>query len=104
MRDQRYSETDAAQETQCVAGTAVTFLLIGLGAGALLGMLYSPGGKQMRKQLRRRVEDFTDNFSDWKEQARDFAEEAFDRGSDFADTLREKAAPFVKDTLRRGRF
>src|SRR5262245_57273507 len=101
MRDQRYHGMEEEQQGTCVAGTAVTFLLIGLGAGALLGMLYSPGGKQMRKQLRRRMEDFSDNFSDWKEQARDFAEEAFERGSDFADTLREKAVPFAKQARRR---
>lgn len=101
MRDQRYNEVDELEDGSGVAGTAITFLLIGLGAGALLGMLYSPGGKQVRKQLRRHMEDFGENFSDWKEQARDFAEEAFDRGSDFADTLREKAAPFAKQARKR---
>ncbi len=100
MRDQRYSEVDQTEQGGCVAGTAVTFLLIGLGAGALLGMLYSPGGKQMRKQLRRRIEDFGDNFADWKEQAMDLAGEAFERGSDFADTIRERAIPFAKEARK----
>src|SRR5215475_13863046 len=31
MRDQRYSEVNEAESGVCVAGTAVTFLLIGLG-------------------------------------------------------------------------
>ncbi len=39
-------------------GTAVTFLLIGLGAGALVGLMFAPkAGKQMRKEMRKRYDD-----------------------------------------------
>ncbi len=35
-------------------GTAISFLLIGLGVGAAVGMLLAPkSGKQLRKDLRR---------------------------------------------------
>ena len=46
-------------------GTAITFLLIGLGAGALLGLLLAPkAGKQFRKDLRRGYEDAKDSFGE----------------------------------------
>ena len=42
-------------------GTALTFLFIGLGVGALSALLFAPQtGKQTRKQLRRRYEDALD--------------------------------------------
>lgn len=83
-------------------GTAITFLLIGLGAGALIGMFYAPkAGKQMRKDLRRKYEDARETLDDWKGQARDVAEDAMERGAEIADDLREKVAPLAKN-IRRG--
>ena len=79
------------------AGTALTFLLIGLGAGAVLGLLYAPKpGKQMRKDMKRRYEDARDTFDDWKEEARDLAEEAVERGAEIADEVRERVRPIAK--------
>ena len=102
MRDQRRREREEEQEGSCVAGTAITFLLIGLGAGALLGALYSPGtGKQMRKQFREKMGDCGENLSDWKDQAKDFAGDAYERGSEFADNLRKKAGPAMKRGRKR---
>ena len=85
-------------------GTAVTFLLIGLGAGTLLGMLLAPKtGKQLRRDLRRGYEEARDNFGDWAEDAKDRVREVGDRvrdaaarGADFADDLRERVEPFRK--------
>ncbi len=85
-------------------GTAITFLLIGLGAGALAGLLLAPKtGKQMRRDLQRGYEDAKDNFGDWAEEAkdrvRDVSERVRDvasRGADFADDLRERAEPLRK--------
>lgn len=78
-------------------GTAITFLLIGLGAGALIGMLYAPkAGKQMRKDLRRKYDDARETLDDWTGQAREAAEEAIERGADLADDLREKVAPWPR--------
>jgi gas vesicle protein len=85
-----------------MAGTAVACLLIGVGVGALVGMLYAPKtGKQMRKDLRRRIDDARDTLEDWSDQAREVAESAVERGSDLADDLRDRVAPLAKN-LRRG--
>ena len=42
-----------------------------------------------------------ETFDDWKETARDFAEEAMERGSDFAEDLRDRVTPLTKG-IRRG--
>jgi gas vesicle protein len=83
------------------AGTAITFLMIGLGVGAALGLLFAQKpGRQLRKDLRRSYDDALDTVSDWTDEAKDRFEEAVEKGSDFADELRSKAAP-LGDLLRR---
>jgi gas vesicle protein len=97
MREGKY-ESDRGS----TVGTAITFLLIGLGAGAVVGMLLAPKtGRQMRRDLRRGYDNARETFDDWKETARDFAEEAMERGSDFAEDLRERVTPLTKG-IRRG--
>jgi len=96
-----FGKTEGKYEAGTV-GTAITFFLIGLGAGALIGMFYAPkAGKQMRKDLRRKYDDARETLDDWKGQAREAAEEAMERGADLADDLREKVAPLAKN-IRRG--
>ncbi len=52
-------------------GTAVTFLLIGLGIGAAVALLLAPKtGKQLRKDLRRGYADAVDRFEDLKTKPR----------------------------------
>jgi gas vesicle protein len=83
-------------------GTAITFLLIGLGAGTVIGMLFAPkAGRQMRRDLRRGYDTARETFDDWKENARDFAEDVIERGSDMADDLRERVTPLTKQAKRR---
>jgi gas vesicle protein len=95
MREGRY-------ESSGNVGTAITFLLIGLGAGAVVGMLFAPkAGRQMRRDLRRGYENARETFDDWKETARDFAEDAMERGSDLADDLKERVRPLARG-IRRG--
>ena len=95
MREGRY-------ESGGSVGTAITFLLIGLGAGAVVGMLFAPkAGRQMRRDLRRGYENARETFDDWKETARDFAEDAMERGSDLADDLKERVRPLARG-IRRG--
>jgi gas vesicle protein len=94
MREGRY-------ESGSNVGTAITFLLIGLGAGAVVGMLFAPKtGRQMRKDLRRGYENARETFDDWKDTARDFAEEAMERGSDLADDLKERVRPLARGIRR----
>jgi len=91
------------------AGTAITFLLIGLGAGALLGLLLAPkSGKALRRDLQRGYEDARDKLGDWADEARDRVgkagervrdaasrgvEMASDLGDELRDTAREKVEP-----------
>jgi gas vesicle protein len=83
-------------------GTALTFLLIGLGAGTVIGMLFAPKpGRQIRRDLRRGYESARETFDDWKENAKDFAEDVIERGSDLADDLRERVTPLTKQAKRR---
>jgi gas vesicle protein len=90
-----------ASEAGSAAGTAVTFLLIGLGAGALLGMLLAPkAGKQMRKDLRRKFDSARETVDEWTDDAKEFAEEAMERGAEIADEVRERVAPLAKAIRR----
>lgn len=95
MRIGKYESSDGT------AGTAVTFLLIGLGVGAALGLLLAPKtGRQLRKDLRRSYDEALDTVSDWTDEAKGRFEEAVEKGADFAEELRSKAAP-LSDLLRR---
>jgi gas vesicle protein len=95
MREGKY-------ESSGNVGTAITFLLIGLGAGAVVGMLFAPkAGRQMRRDLRRGYDNALETFDDWKETARDFAEDVAERGSDFADDLKDRVRPLARG-IRRG--
>lgn len=94
MREGKY-------ESSGQVGTAITFLLIGLGAGAIVGMLFAPkAGRQMRRDLRRGYESARDTFEDWKETARDFAEDAVERSSEFAEDLRDRVRPLARGIRR----
>ncbi len=87
------------------AGTAITFLMIGLGAGALVALLLAPKtGKQMRRDLRRKYDDARETLQDWSEDAKDRLDEVVDRSSEWAEELRDvardKTGPIAK-ALRR---
>ncbi len=89
MREGRYEASEQAS-----FGTAVTFLLIGLGAGALIGLLFAPkAGRKMRRELRRRYEDARDTIENWREEARGVAEEALERGAELAEEFRGRVTP-----------
>lgn len=103
MTTGRYESSESSN-----IGTAVTFLLIGLGAGTLLGMLLAPKtGKQLRRDLRRGYEDAKENLGDWADDAKDRVRhagervrDAASRGAEFAedlrDDLRDKVEPLRK--------
>ena len=89
------------ESSEGTAGTAITFLLIGLGVGAALGLLLAPKpGRQLRKDLRRSYDDALETASEWTDEAKDRFEEMVEKGSDLADELRSKAKP-ISDLLRR---
>jgi len=82
-------------------GTALTFLLIGLGVGTAAGLLFAPkSGKQLRRDLRRSYDDALDTISDWTDEARERFEEAVEKGAEFTQELRSKAEP-LGNLLRR---
>ena len=83
------------------AGTAITFLLIGLGAGALVGLLFAPKtGKRMRKDLLRKYQEARTTIDDWKDEIRDAAGDVVERGSEIADDLRERVTPLTRGIRR----
>jgi gas vesicle protein len=90
MRIGKYESSESSN-----IGTAVTFLLIGLGAGALAGLLLAPkSGKLLRRDLKRGYDDAKDTVDDW-------ADEAKTRVSDATDAVRE-AGERVRDVASRG--
>jgi gas vesicle protein len=90
-------------------GTAITFLLIGLGAGALVALALAPKtGKQFRRDLKRGYNDARDTLEDWTEEAKDRVREAkerardvAERGANLAEDLREKVEPLRRVISRR---
>jgi gas vesicle protein len=104
MSSGRYESSDSTS-----IGTAVTFLLIGIGAGALAALVLAPKtGKQFRRDLKRGYEDAKETLQDWtdeaKDRARDVTERVRDvaeRGATLADDLREKAEPLRRAINRR---
>jgi len=94
MREGNY---ESSEQSSSHAGTAVTFLLIGMGIGALTALLLAPKtGKQLRKDIRRKYEDAKETVDDWTDDAREAAEDLIDRGSEIADEIRERVAPLAK--------
>ncbi len=76
---------------------ALTFLFIGLGAGALAALLFAPkSGKQMRRELRRKYEDAREVIDDFADQAGD----VIDKGAEWASTARERIEPIAKKMRR----
>jgi len=116
MRIGKYESSEGGS-----VGTAVTFLLIGLGAGALVGLLLAPkSGKALRRDLQHGYEDARDKLGDWADEAaekvkdrvreagesvRDAAsrgvEMASDLGEELRDTARDKVEP-LRRAINRG--
>jgi gas vesicle protein len=104
MSSGRYESSDGNS-----VGTAITFLLIGLGAGALLALAFAPKtGKQFRRDLKRGYNDAKDTLEDWTEEAKDRVREAkerardvAERGANLAEDLRERVEP-LRRVISRG--
>jgi hypothetical protein len=93
---ERFGDYQASDRSSL--GIALTFLFIGLGAGALSALLFAPkSGRQMRKMLRRKYEDARDVFDNWSEQAGDVIE----KGQEWASVAKERVAPIARSAMRR---
>lgn len=96
MRSGDYEVSDKS-----TAGTAITFLFIGLGAGALVALLFAPkAGKQLRKDLRRGLDDAREAVENFTEDAKDRVGDVMERSADWVDAAREKIEPF-RSAIRR---
>jgi len=81
-------------------GLALTFLFIGLGVGTAVALLFAPkSGRQMRRTLRRKYEDARDVVEDWTDQAGD----VIGKGTEWANTAKEKVAPFAAVAAKKAR-
>ena len=98
------SEGEYESSGRNTAGFGLVLLLIGFAAGAIAAALMTPKtGKQMRRELKRRIDDARDAMGDWSDQANDWVEKGSDlanRASDWADVAREKVAPLAKKMRR----
>lgn len=100
MKIGKYESSDTSS-----VGTAVTFLMIGIGAGALVALLFAPkSGKQLRRDIRRKLDDARGTLQDWSEEAQDRVQGVVDRSAEWAEELREaareKAAPIGRALKR----
>src|SRR5690242_14164284 len=96
MRSGDYEASDKS-----TVGTAITFLFIGLGAGALVALLFAPkAGKQFRKDLRRGLDDAREAVENFTEDAKDRVGDVMERSADWVDAAREKIEPF-RSAIRR---
>lgn len=104
----RFGRYESSEENSTL-GTAITFFLIGLGAGALTALVLTPKtGKQFRRDLKRGYDDAKDKLDDWTEEAKDRVRDvkervrdAAERGADLAEGLREKVEPLRRAINRR---
>ncbi len=112
MRSGRYESSDGIRTT----ATAITFFIIGAGAGALAALLLAPKtGRQFRRDLQRGYDDAREAFGDWADdaadnirgrvrEAGDVVRDAATRGikvaSDLAGDLRESARENIEPIRR----
>lgn len=75
-------------------------LLIGFAAGAIAAALMTPKtGKQMRRELKRKLDDARDAMEDWSEQAgdlRDRAAQFAGKAQEWAGTAKDAVEPLAK--------
>jgi gas vesicle protein len=73
--------------------TALGFMALGLGLGALAGLLTAPkSGKQLRKDMQRKVDDAREAVETLGKRAGDL----WERGEELAEAARRKAEPVVR--------
>lgn len=82
------------------AALGFALLLIGFAAGAIAAALMTPKtGKQMRRSLKRKLDDARDSMGDLRDQAGDWVEKGSDladKASDWADKAKDRVGPLAK--------
>jgi gas vesicle protein len=77
--------------------TTFGLLMLGLGVGAVAGLLVAPkSGKQLRKDIGRKVEDARDKVEEMGEQFTKRAGEYWQRGEELAEAAKRKAEPIAR--------
>ncbi len=94
MRIGRYESSEGISTT----ATAITFFIIGAGAGALAALLLAPKtGKQFRKDLQRGYDEARESLGDWADDAKDRVREAGGAVRDAASRGVSMAADLAED-------
>ena len=96
-----YQNSDSGQ-----IGTALAFLLIGVGIGAAAGLLLAPKtGDEMRESLRQGYNQAVDNLSELKDKAStaagDVASEVKNRATKLADSAKQTYENAKQDVKER---
>lgn len=78
-------------------GSKVSFFLVGVGIGALLGVLFAPkSGEETREYLAKRADEGRDYAQKKAKELRERADELIERGKDVASRKRESLAAAVE--------
>ena len=78
-------------------GSKVSFFLVGLGIGALLGVLYAPkSGEETRDYLAQRADEGRDYAQKKARELRERADELIERGKDVAARKRDSLSAAVE--------
>ncbi len=77
-------------------GSKVSYFLVGLGVGALMGVLFAPkSGEDTREYLAKRAEDGREFAQKKAKELRERADELIERGKDVASRKRESLSAAV---------
>lgn len=78
-------------------GSKVTYFLVGLGVGALVGVLFAPkSGEETREYLSKRAEDGREFAQKKARELRERADELIERGKDVAGRKRDSISAAVE--------
>lgn len=77
-------------------GSKVSYFLVGLGVGALLGVLFAPkSGEETREYLTKRADEGREFAQKKAKELRDRADDLIERGKDVASRKRDSIAAAV---------
>jgi len=78
-------------------GSKVSYFLVGLGVGALMGVLFAPkSGEETREYLSKRADDGREFAQKKARELRERADELIERGKDVASRKRESISAAVE--------